>query len=86
MLILAESLKELSETPGSSLTELSVGYLADASLMGVLLDACHNLRSFSMEIHPMEMFHRFLQEQPPQQEIRAGDTPPPPHLHDMLRG
>ncbi|XP_067086639.1 leucine-rich repeat-containing protein 41 [Osmerus mordax] len=71
VLILAESLKELSETSGSSLTELSVGYLADSSLVGVLLDACHNLRSFSMEIHPMEMFHRPLQEQPPQQETRA---------------
>ena len=85
VLMLADSLKELSETSGSSLTELSVGYLAGASLVGGLLDACHNLRSFSMEVHPMEMFHRPLQEQPPRQEARAGDPPLPPHTHTCER-
>lgn len=66
VLNLAESLKELSETSNSSLTDLSVGFLPHSSLMEVLLDSCHNLRSFSVEIHPAAEFHRPYQTQRPQ--------------------
>ncbi|KAM9530361.1 leucine-rich repeat-containing protein 41 isoform 1-T1 [Salvelinus alpinus] len=57
-LSLAESLQQLSATPGCSLIELSVGSLTHPALMESLLNACPTLRSFSMEIHPVAEYHR----------------------------
>uniref|UniRef100_UPI003AB02670 uncharacterized protein lrrc41 n=1 Tax=Centroberyx gerrardi TaxID=166262 RepID=UPI003AB02670 len=53
VLTLARSLKQLSGTSGSSLADLSVGVLPHAALTETLLDASLNLRSLSVEIHPV---------------------------------
>ncbi|KAM4628547.1 uncharacterized protein lrrc41 isoform 2-T2 [Polymixia lowei] len=53
VLTLARSLKQLSDTSSSSLTDLTVGVLPHAALMETLLAACSNLRSLSVEIHPV---------------------------------
>lgn len=52
VLSLARSLKQLSENSSSCLIDLNVAVLPNPSLMQTLLDACPNLRSFSVEIYP----------------------------------
>lgn len=53
MLDLARSLKQLSDNSSSSLTDLSIGVLPNMKLMETLLNASPNLRSLTVEIHPM---------------------------------
>ncbi|CDQ59831.1 unnamed protein product [Oncorhynchus mykiss] len=71
-LSLAESLQQLSATPGCSLIELSVGSLTHPALMESLLNACPTLRSFSMEIHPVAEYHRAPLRSIPQPAHHAG--------------
>lgn len=75
---LAQSLKQLYETSSSSLTDLSVSSLPHPSLMETLLNACPNLRSFSMEIHPIAEYHRPQQRQPLQSAGYSGSSLFPP--------
>ncbi|XP_075997699.1 leucine-rich repeat-containing protein 41 isoform X2 [Genypterus blacodes] len=50
---LARSLKQLSDNSSSSLIDLSIGVLPNMKLMETLLNASPNLRSLTVEIHPM---------------------------------
>lgn len=63
MLDLARALKQLSESPRSSLTELTVSVLPHTELVDTLLEASPNLTSLCVELltghwTPVHMQHR----------------------------
>uniref|UniRef100_A0A8C9X0E2 Leucine-rich repeat-containing protein 41 n=1 Tax=Sander lucioperca TaxID=283035 RepID=A0A8C9X0E2_SANLU len=66
---LARALKQLSESPRSSLTDLSISVLPYTRLMGILLDASPNVTSLHVEIQTVMWGPRFLPHHPRMAEL-----------------
>ncbi|XP_078115638.1 uncharacterized protein lrrc41 isoform X3 [Sander vitreus] len=66
---LARALKQLSESPRSSLTDLSISVLPYTRLMGILLDASPNVTSLHVEIQTLMWGPRFLPHHPRMAEL-----------------
>ncbi|XP_032381254.1 uncharacterized protein lrrc41 isoform X1 [Etheostoma spectabile] len=66
---LARALKQLSQSPRSSLTELSISVLPYTWLMGILLDASPNVTSLHVEIQTVMWGLRFLPHHPRMAEL-----------------
>ncbi|KAF1386025.1 hypothetical protein PFLUV_G00113870 [Perca fluviatilis] len=66
---LARALKQLSESPHSSLTDLSISVLPYTRLMGILLDASPNVTSLHVEIQTVMWGPRFLPHHPRMAEL-----------------
>ncbi|XP_078115637.1 uncharacterized protein lrrc41 isoform X2 [Sander vitreus] len=72
---LARALKQLSESPRSSLTDLSISVLPYTRLMGILLDASPNVTSLHVEIQTLMWGPRFLPHHPRMAELDVSDMP-----------
>ncbi|XP_031167583.1 leucine-rich repeat-containing protein 41 isoform X2 [Sander lucioperca] len=72
---LARALKQLSESPRSSLTDLSISVLPYTRLMGILLDASPNVTSLHVEIQTVMWGPRFLPHHPRMAELDVSELP-----------
>lgn len=71
---LARALKQLSESSCSSLTDLNIGVLPYAKLVGVLLDASPGVTSLHVEIQTVLWGPRLLPHHPRTAESHMSGT------------